>query len=199
MPIFSGFEGERFQFNGSPNKFFNLLTDETVQVNAYFNSYRNMDVIGIKLSTTCIKWAAVNERAEINNKKLNSRSYFSVDGKSYSGFAEIKFEFESAPLCLKSNDFVSCLFVNTGKYNFFITRYKNPDLLSPYLLDLGLTIRDRNVRPHGIIGQTADFSGKPKISIGEQGQGVIAGNPLDYEVSDLWTNNFKYNKFKESA
>lgn len=201
MPIFNGFDGEKFQFNGSPNKFFNLLTDETVQVNVHFNSYKNMDVIGIKLGLpfSYISWLAENERAEINNKKINSRSYFTVGGKNYFGYAEMKFEFESAPRCIKSNNFISCLFVNVGKYHFYITKNKKSNLLSPYILDLSLTIRDKNVRPHGIIGQTADFNNKPRMSSGEQGQGIIEGNAVDYEVSDLWTSNFKYNKFKESA
>ena len=194
MPTFNGFNGEIFQFNAC-NKFFNLLTDETLQINAYFNSYGNIDLIGLKtgLPTTYIKWLAENEKAEINNKKLNSRSYFSVSGKNYLGYAEIKFELEANSACLKPNNFVSCLFINLDKYRVYITRHKKPNLLRPYLLNIKLNILDRNVRPHGIIGQTAEL--KPRIPSGEQG--VIFGKPVDYEVNDLWTSSFKYNKFKD--
>src|SRR5258708_1475632 len=35
-PHFYGFEGESFDFMGKPNRYYNLLTDTEVQVNAYF-------------------------------------------------------------------------------------------------------------------------------------------------------------------
>ncbi len=46
--------------------------------------------------------------------------------------------------------------------------------------------------------QTADFNGAPRIAAGTQGEGIIEGNPLDYLVSDLWSSDFRYNKFKDS-
>ncbi len=194
MPTFHGFDGEKFQVEGKPNKFYNLLTDEYAQINAHFNSYRNVDSIGIKLGSpvTRISWKIQDERPKINNKELYTRSYFNLSNQSHLGYAEINFMFEASPNSIISKEYISCLFINGNKYCFTICKLKNN-------LELSVSICNRNSRPHGIIGQTADFNGAPRISNGHNGEGIIAGKLSDYELTDLWANNFKYNRFKESA
>jgi hypothetical protein len=189
MPIFSGFEGEEFQFNGIPNKFFNLLTDENIQVNAHFNSHKRIDSIGIKIGNSKVQWTAQDGKAEVNGKKLHYRSYITVDNQNYSAYVEIKSLLETVR--------VNTLFVNAGKYHFNIVRNKNCSVVLPYFFNFNTVIYNRNARPHGIVGQTADYNGAPRIDAGEQGEGIIDGNPLDYVVSNLWSNDFRYNKFKE--
>ena len=189
MPIFSGFEGEEFQFNGIPNKVFNLLTDEHIQVNAHFNSHKRIDLIGIKIGNAKIKWSAQDGKAEINGKQLYNRSYITVNNQAYQAYAEMKPHLNLP----KTNS----LFVNAGKYQFNIVRNKNCSIVLPYFFNFGAIIYDRNARPHGIVGQTADFNGASRIEAGEQGEGIIDGNPLDYVASDLWSNDFRYNKFKD--
>lgn len=189
MPIFSGFEGERFQFNGMPNKFFNLLSDATIQVNAHFNSHKRIDLIGIRIGNSKIQWTAINGNAEVNGEKLHYRSYVTVDNQNYSAYVEIKPHLEP--------ERVNTLFVNAGKYHFNIARNKNCSLVLPYFFNFDAVIYDRNARPHGIVGQTADYNGAPRIVAGVQGEGIIEGNPRDYVVSNLWSNDFRYNKFKE--
>lgn len=190
MAIFTGFEGERFQFDGIPNKFFNLLTDENIQVNAFFNSHRRMDHIGIKVGNSKIKWTAQDGKAEVNGKKLHHRSYITVDNQNYHSYVEIKSILDTVT--------VNILFLDVGKYHFHITRNKNCSATLPYFFTFKSVIYDRNVRPHGIVGQTADFNGAPRIDAGTQGEGIIEGNLLDYIVRDLWSDNFRYNKFKDS-
>jgi hypothetical protein len=194
MPIFSGFEGEEFQFDGIPNKFFNLLTDENIQVNAHFNSHKRIDEIGIKIGNSKIKWSAQDGKPEINGQKLHHRSYITVDNQAYHSFVEIK------PLISATengNTPVNSLLINAVKYCFNIVRNKNCSVMLPYFFKFDAIIYNGNVRPHGIVGQTADFNGAPRISNGNQGQGIIEGNQLDYVVNDIWSNNFRYNKFKD--
>ena len=189
MPIFSGFEGEEFQFDGTPKKCFNLLTDENIQVNAHFNSHKRIDLIGIQIGKSKIKWTAYDGNGEINGKKLHHRAYIPLGSQDYYAFVEIKSYLDPEQ--------INTLFVNAGKYHFNIARNKNCSLVLPYFFTFDTVIYNRNARPHGIVGQTADYNGAPRIVAGEQGEGIIEGNPLDYVVSDLWSNDFRYNKFKE--
>lgn len=189
MPIFSGFEGEEFQFNGIPNKIFNLLTDENIQVNALFNSHKRIDLIGIKIGNSKIKWSAQDGKAEVNGEKLYHRTYVTVDNQAYHTYVEMKPHLASPE--------TNSLFINAGQYHFNIVRNKNCSIVLPYFFKFDAVIYNRNARPHGIVGQTADYNGASRIDSGEQGEGIIDGNPLDYMVSDLWNNDFRYNKFKE--
>ncbi|MFY4731152.1 hypothetical protein [Nitrospira sp. BLG_2] len=189
MPIFSGFEGEKFQFDGIPNKCFNLLTDDSIQVNAHFNSHKRIDHIGIKIGNSKVKWSAQDGKATINGEELYHRSYITVDNQAYHSYVEIK------PLLEAVRNAI--LFVNAGKYHFNIVRNKNCSVVLPYYFGFDAVIYNGNARPHGIVGQTADFNGASRIPAGNQGEGIIEGNPLDYMVSDLWSNDFRYNKFKE--
>lgn len=194
MPLLKGFEGEKFQLDANPNKFINLISDRHTQLNVHVNCYDKIDIIGVKLRNCQIKWNATDEMAEINNKKINSKTYFYSE---HLGSAEMKFTFEPDLKCLIYNEFVSYLSINTVNYCFNITKYKNRKLLIPYFLDINLVINNISVRPHGIIGQTADFNNCPRIVAGTKGEGVIEGKLSDYEVSGLWESNFKYNRFKE--
>ncbi len=189
MPIFSGFEGEEFQFDGIPNKFFNLLTDEIIQVNAYFNAHKRIDLIGIKIGKSTIKWSAHGDQPEVNGQKLHHRSYVPFDTQIYHTFVEVK------PLMDGSRKAI--LHISAGKYKFDVVKNKNCSVTLPYFFNFSAIIYNGNARPHGIVGQTADFNGVSRISKGNQGEGIIAGNPLDYIVSDLWGNDFRYNKFKD--
>lgn len=193
MPVFNGFDGEKFHF-GCPNKFYNLLTDNNIQINAHFDSKKNMNLIGIKLGhpSTYVKWAVKDEQAEINNKKLYNCIYFNIGCKNNIAYATMKFQFESDPACILAKHYTSCLFVDAVNYSFYICKFKDH-------FDINISIHNRNSRPHGIIGQTADFNGAPRISFGKHGEGIIEGKLSDYEINNLWTNNFKYNRFKESA
>lgn len=189
MPILSGFEGEEFQFDGIPNKFFNLLTDENIQVNAHFNSHKKIDLIGIKIGKSKIQWSAQDGKAEVNGEKLYHRSYVPFDTQTYYTYVEIKPLLEPVRKAI--------LLVNVNKYQFNITRNKNCSVTLPYFFDFSAIIYNGNVRPHGIVGQTADFNGAPRIDAGLHGEGIIEGKLRDYIVSGLWNNDFRYNKFKE--
>ncbi|NIQ13249.1 MAG: hypothetical protein GTO02_02210, partial [Candidatus Dadabacteria bacterium] len=117
MPLFSGLEGEKFQFDGIPNRFFNLLTDEDIQVNAYFNSHNRIDLIGVKIGESKIKWSAQDGKAEVNGKKLNHRAYIALNAQTYHTFVEIKPIID--PVCN------TVLLVKSGKYKFSVLRNKN--------------------------------------------------------------------------
>ncbi len=72
-------------------------------------------------------------------------------------------------------------------YNFIITR-STDRVNAPYLNLIVRLDGTAATRPHGVVGQTADYDGKPKEK--------IDGEESDYKVSDLWASDFKFNKFK---
>jgi len=50
---------------------------------------------------------------------------------------------------------------------------------------------------HGLLGQTADKDYSPRLRVphSQQGEGTIEGTYDDYEVSNLFACDFKFNKF----
>ena len=187
MAILNGFKGEKFQFNGKINKFYNLISDFFVHINAKFNTDSNLDLIGIQVGEgqriNYIEWNATSDKIKLNNATLRSKTYFSIGEYDCIGTAETTSSF-------KSKEFVNSLLIHIGKYSFTITRnYK----LSNFF-EFTANILNHNLCPHGIIGQTASNKGL-RLSSGEQGQGIIEGKIDDYEVSGLWSTNFKFNKF----
>lgn len=201
MPIFNGFEGECFTFKGTPNAFYNLISDDYLQVNSHIDLYDNIDQIGIKFGSPQVfmEFNAITGKVYVDNKLLYQRSYFPIGLRSFEGYAEIRFQFETntfnAPALQNQGEFVSCVFVEAGKYHFYIIRNKKTQYFYTFLA----TIRNNAVRPHGIIGQTADFDRKPRLSEPNslQGEGIIEGYHLDYKTNNLWDDSFKYNRFKK--
>ena len=57
---------------------------------------------------------------------------------------------------------------------------------------------ERRLWPHGIVGQTADHDGIARRSEGRNGEGIIEGTYRDYEVSSLWADDFRFNKYRPS-
>eukprot|EP01001_Neometanema_parovale_P005963 NODE_2356_length_1441_cov_143.674507_g2239_i0.p1 GENE.NODE_2356_length_1441_cov_143.674507_g2239_i0~~NODE_2356_length_1441_cov_143.674507_g2239_i0.p1 ORF type:complete len:400 (+),score=52.99 NODE_2356_length_1441_cov_143.674507_g2239_i0:55-1200(+) len=52
----------------------------------------------------------------------------------------------------------------------------------------------RTCNPHGLLGQTYHFK-KPVVPMGHNGEGVIEGVLSDYEVSDLFSTKFRFNRY----
>lgn len=79
-----------------------------------------------------------------------------------------------------------------------------------YRIDLKMEARNPTSRPHGLLGQTvrhandnnserSDDDIQPLTVHNHQGQGIIHGYHSDYEVSNVFANDFKFNKFGTAA
>jgi len=212
---FSGFEGERFDFQGEPNKFYNVISDFNLQVNAYFRRWNNtngtvMERIGFKIGTRMSNYTLL-EMDEygltmIDGCELKEKRYFPLGVKNYQGYVEVTDQFEGygddIPDIRNAGTFEgACMLVNIGNYKFKVVLSSEPVSSpdeDPYFVNLVSEIKGKNLRPHGIVGQTADFDGKPRIPTDDQGGGIIEGTYQDYEVSSLFADDFKFNRFGKS-
>lgn len=214
-PHFYGFEGESFFFNGEVGKCYNLFSDDGIQVNSLFrhwetsstNNFTAMEEIGItiiidkipkiknskkklfkKINATEIKIKIkANGDISVNNEyvcdSLDPILEFVDDLKDYFTDEEIE-KFKKTE---GYGEFMKANIIRFWPYNFIITR-STDHVNTPYLNIIARLDGNTTNRPHGVIGQTADFDGKPKEK--------LDGEECDYKVSDLWASDFKFNKFK---
>ncbi len=210
-PHLYGFEGERFDLHGEPNKYYNLLSDVNLQINALFGNWNNepestiIKKIGIKVGQpTSFNYIVMENDGLItfNGEKLSSRMVFDFDSNGYLAFAEPKTTFDGfnvdTPDIRHAGSFEGALLhLRLPAYEIQVLKSSEPlsDGSRGFFLNFLASILNKNVRPHGIIGQTADFDGKARESTGRQGEGVIEGIYTDYEVGSLMSDDFKYNKF----
>ena len=89
--------------------------------------------------------------------------------------------------------FQNGIIVDTGTFRFKVPRFRSITGISH--LSIFANFTNLPVAPHGIVGQTADFDGKPRIGTGSNGEGVIEGIPEDYIVKDLFSPDFTFSRF----
>lgn len=210
-PHLYGFEGERFELHGEQNKYYNLLSDTYVQINAFFSSWNNDAVstivkkIGIKVGTPKNFNYMVMENDGLityNGERLDKKVIFNLNYQGYLGVVSPKTTFEGfdpkIPDIQYAGTFQNILLqVRLPAYEFQVIKASEPlsDGSTGNFLNFMGHIMNTDVRPHGIIGQTADFDGKARVATGNQGEGIIEGVYSDYEVSGLMSDDFKFNKF----
>jgi len=217
-PHFTGFEGEEFDFHGKPDTFYCLISDDYLQVNTYFRGWNGTDdtgmgQIGLKIGTNQSGYTYIemdkSGEAKVNGNVLKNRCFFPVGIGNYQGEVLWSTKFKgfdpNIPRIEHAGTFENAaLYIDACRYQFAIVRCSEPVYANtdhdPYFLNLISEIIDKKVRPHGIIGQTADFDGKPRKpqENGKQGEGIIEGKPVNYEVSSLFSSNFKFSRFGKS-
>jgi len=80
--------------------------------------------------------------------------------------------------------------------NYMIYLMRATDNVNEPYLDVHVGLKSRKHRLHGVVGQTSYYIDElPRQSFGIQGEGIIEGTHLDYEVSGPWGTDFKYNRF----
>jgi hypothetical protein len=204
-PHFYGFDGESFDFMGEPDRYYNLLTDTEVQVNAYFiywatsgaDNYTVADRIGIRVSDHRIRISPAGLTIDGYEVPESQRSYHIAKGRiaSVERFDRLD---DRVPEPMRARegfgDFMRGYQVLTRCGYEFVVTVSTDHVNPPYLNLLSRTTRRR--WPHGIIGQTSDHDGVPRQPRGQNGEGIIEGTYRDYEVSSLWGSDFKFNKYK---
>jgi len=70
-----------------------------------------------------------------------------------------------------------------------------------WVLRIEFWLKNQKTNPHGLLGQTAhhtqEFGGTLEGGMlrGGEGEGVIEGNHEEYIVSDMFGDDFKYNRY----
>jgi hypothetical protein len=213
-PHFYGFEGENWFFNGGVGGYYNLFSDEGIQINSLFrywetsnaNNFTAMEEIGITIVIDKIhkiknsKKKLFKKNGEVIKIKITANQGVSVNNELVCDSLDPILDFvedlhgyftdeelEKFRQTEGYGELMKANIIRFWPYNFIITR-STDRVNAPYL---NIIVRlDGNTinRPHGVIGQTADFDGKPKEK--------IDGEEADYKVSDLWASDFKFNKFR---
>ena len=200
---FHGFNRQAFDFNGMPGKFYCLISDHNIQINALFRCWNktggtSMEKIGVKIGNQKCGFTYLemdqDGACKINNTELKVKSYFPSGIKDFYGDAELTNTFAgydpTLPEIRHAGTFENaCLEINAGHYSLKLIRSSEPvchEDESPYFVNLVTDIHDgiKKAMPHGIIGQTVNKDcASPE------------GNEEDYEVSSLFANDFKFNRF----
>lgn len=212
-PHFYGFEGESFFFNGEIGGCYNLFSDDGIQINSLFrywetsrqDNFTAMEEIGVTIVTSKIprvkgRKKGFQRKVDVLKIKITANDGVSVNDEHVCdsldpifGFLEnlneyfTEEEIEKFKRTEGYGEAMSAYVVRFWPYNFIITR-STDHVNAPYLNLIVRLDGTSESRPHGIVGQTADYDGKPKEK--------IDGEESDYKVSDLWANDFKFNKFR---
>jgi hypothetical protein len=188
-PHFVGDDGETYDVMGEAGKTYNILSDKGIEYNATFQTY------GTDGATT-IGQAGI----QINQHKVQMDAHAdapTVDGQTMEKDKPVDLGHGSTAVWDGTN-----LKITTPEYD--ITIKKNHDDNGDFL-DQDLKAKNPysdGVDPHGLWGQTVDRDKDQKNTgedKGKQGGTVIDGTYQDYEVTDLWAYNDKYNRFDPNA
>jgi hypothetical protein len=209
-PHMKGFNGEDFFFNGEFDQWFNLLSAEDMQFNAYFTYWHTS---GEENLTAMRKFAIMTR----NNQGDLRRVIFDAENGVYLNDEEIAEETHTVyedGFILRVNDIDVVRFAQDGNNfhrpghivpvkvvsletrNYMIYMVNTTDHVNPPALDIRIDCKNNKLRAHGVIGQTSYYVGEPRRQcFGLQGEGIIEGVHTDYIVSDAWGTDFKYNRF----
>jgi len=173
-PVFDGFDGSHFEFQGLPNQVFNLISSYNFNLNALFVPIEHgtfMGAAGIKIGENEI-YVDGNRTVTLNGESIKSN----VNGDNFD-------------IIVKS----SATVVSAGAFTVEIASIAANRIDIKTFLD---TTKLSGL-PHGILGQTvANIGNAPKQGTDNHGAGVIEGSYLDYLVADgLFGSEFEVNRF----
>ncbi len=186
-PHFTGFDESDYLFNGEAAQWFNLISDASFQLNAYFSAYGDnaiyMTAFGVQAGRTRVSYT-LNDTLRIDG--VAATSSFANGDVSVERNAK-------SHVVVKSRVFQLELFARTDKRGSH--------------LNVRAAVVSRPVNPHGVLGQTAAFlaKGEPaivpaRVGKNHQGKGVVEGHYVDYIVHDgQFGSDFKFNRFDASA
>jgi hypothetical protein len=189
-PRFAGFEGEWYSVHGQAGHFYNLLSDDYIQINARFCEWPTsgaamMTAMGVNLLD---RWTGRVETVDVHASAglmvNDGRHILPLDIRQARVRQASCQEVQQYMNREGFGTFLEAFSVETDSYVVYIVRAT--DHVNPLYVNVIIELKDELRRPHGIIGQTADFDGLPR---------VMEGSDDDYEVSSLRSSDFAFNKF----
>lgn len=209
-PHFQGFEGESYDFMGEPNRYYNLLTDHEVQINAYF-AYWPETGDDNSTYTKQIGILVRDHRIQITPdgltidacEMLKNRRVYRVDDDAITSIERLDQLNEQFPEgAMTPMGFPRCNLIRgyrvTTACGYDCVVIVSQDDTNPPYLNLSISLKHR-LWPHGVIGQTADHDGIARKGKGRNGEGIIEGTYEDYEISSLWASDFKFNQYQGAS
>jgi hypothetical protein len=191
-PHLEGFDGEKYDVMGKAGNIYNMVSDKDFQYNTKFVRLGADDVTaigeaGLSVGKNKIKLDAKTHQALLNDQALEANKKADLE--------------DGSSVLWDGNN----LTVNSKEYNVNLKLQNDAGAGVSYIdsdVKLNGSPFNDNVKPHGLLGQTADGvkgqknTGKDQ---GKQGGTVIDGTVTEYEVNDLFDTSFsKYNRFTGS-
>lgn len=202
-PHFTGLQGEHFDVMGEPNKWFNILSDTNMQLNALFvqgcESKPNVTAMGsigmlvgghrLHFDITCN--ATLDD--SISLLEVGSVTPIGENGEfGYVHHIHPQVYFIDTPTyAIRLNPFII-----DPSYQKVGMPFYGKDCIKGYF-NLNVHAKDgANPTAHGILGQTHVHSHESNL-IGShfQGEGEIEGVYTDYEVSSMYATDDKFNRY----
>jgi hypothetical protein len=187
-PHLVGFDGEKYDVMGQAGNTYNMLSDQSLQYNATFAQFGNSDVAtvisdaGLQVGASKVSLDASSRVAQVDGQDMPLNQVVNLDGGTalWDG---------------------SKLNVTNNEYSIDLTAQLDPN--GTHYIDstvniIGDPFAD-GVKPHGLLGQTADgIEGQKNTGqdLGNQGGTVIDGTVNDYQVGGLFDTAFAtFNRF----
>jgi fibro-slime domain-containing protein len=200
-PHFVGLQGERYDVDGEPNKWFNLVSDVNFQLNAHFVrgcSNTNSTALGsiamiigdqqIFLNITCD--ATLNGTVDL--LEIGSITPIGPNGKYgviHHALPQVYY-IDTPDYYLRLNPFI----INPDSQKPGMPFYGTDCILGYFNLEVDLV--NQNRKPHGLLGQTAHHNHSDIANHMHQGEGEIEGVYTDYIVSGPYENDFRFNRYR---
>jgi hypothetical protein len=195
-PHFVGFRGQNFDFDGQPKKYYNFFSSANLEVNAYLEQEKFHNHVGTFIRKVGIQGAEY--KVEISSR--NGGGAVLVNGKPLALNSRMKLaENVYVEKTVPANRTVE--FANMGsqkkemshpvdyKVNLETREFSFEFYSSIAMIDFNAILLVDNSEPvHGVVGQTMW-----NVRVPYQ----FVGKVEDYEVSDLWATNFKYNLYTQ--
>jgi len=194
-PHFHGFDGSRYDFQGEPGAVFNIISDETFQLNARFvasptDGKTYMGVIGVRVGSNEI--IVTPDVTVLNDATITTGQHVQL--------TSIEGEALGLVICTEKR-----VRVKTSGFQIDIT---TSDTEGFSYLDLDSAAHsEKLVSPHGVLGQTAQYMVDGTVAHpvhlshkNRDAQGFLDGNVFDYVVADgLLGTEFTFNRFGKQA
>lgn len=178
-PHFTGFDGNKFDFMGISNKWFNLLSTESIQINGFFQPscgfYKGTYVTEIGLLVNGSKVHLTTDSSTLNGEELTcckGRTPILLNGGALRHQSVDHFEVETSELLVKLTRLSRSIEKDCLKASF----------------NLDFTLKEYVGMIHGVIGQTAHhpLSGNAP---------EVEGKTEDYVVSGPFSIDSKFSKY----
>jgi hypothetical protein len=175
---------------GQAGKSYNMLSDKDFQYNTQFEDWQDgsnvntaIGAAGIQIGNSKVSLDANTGKAAVDGTDMTIGQQVSLDDGGSATWDGTKLD------------------VSSNEYNVDLTVQTDPRGIK--YLDSNVKITSDpfadGVKPHGLLGQTADgIAGQKNTGVdqGKQGGTVIDGTIQDYEVSGLFdTTSSKYSRF----
>eukprot|EP01113_Clastostelium_recurvatum_P016565 TRINITY_DN194_c0_g1_i9.p1 TRINITY_DN194_c0_g1~~TRINITY_DN194_c0_g1_i9.p1 ORF type:complete len:405 (+),score=123.12 TRINITY_DN194_c0_g1_i9:55-1269(+) len=180
-PHFTGFQGERYEFQGVSGKWFSIISDAHFQLNALFQH------LGTNAAGTT-NMIAFGILADEHTIQVDANATTIVDGETLKNNVVKKL-----PGGIQVTVSDSDVQIDTPQYALAVMAKKTHE---GKFLNLFPVVRDMTVQPHGVLGQTLHHQHTAiQHSYDHEGKGEIEGKYTDYIVSSAFATDSVFNRY----